>query len=227
MNFLRLCDFDILVNKKEESDQAVVVLHGFGASAQDLAPISQVFTEFSEYDWYFIDAPLEVPLGMGMMGKAWYPLDMEAIQQAIATNSFLDLYKDNTPDGFEDILSRLTPLMNELSTKYKNLALGGFSQGSIVSSHLMTRLEKNFSKLFLFSSAYVDQKNLEKGYQSKREMKIFQSHGEGDPVLPFAGALELKKFFLGKQYDLNFQSFTGGHEIPMPVLEQFKSFLEG
>ena len=222
---MRLCDFDILQNKHENNQKAVLVLHGFGASASDLAPIGQAFEDFKAYDWYFVDAPLEVPLGMGMVGKAWYPLDMEAIQLAISQGKFLDLYRNNTPEGLPEILDKLQPLMNELSSHYESLALGGFSQGSIVSSHLINKTLATFNKLFLFSSAFVDQKSLEEDYNSQRELSIFQSHGQADPILPFAGALELKEFLTNKQYQPSFHSFSGGHETPYPVLEKFKDFL--
>jgi phospholipase/carboxylesterase len=61
--------------------------------------------------------------------------------------------------------------------------------------------------------------------KAAKSVPFYQSHGTRDPILPLKGAQLLEE----KLQALNFQGklhvFEGGHEIPMKVINEVKSFL--
>jgi phospholipase/carboxylesterase len=56
-------------------------------------------------------------------------------------------------------------------------------------------------------------------------LKVFQSHGRGDPILPYAASEDLAGIFRKHEYELEFVHFPGGHEIPLNVMTALKKFL--
>jgi phospholipase/carboxylesterase len=56
-------------------------------------------------------------------------------------------------------------------------------------------------------------------------MRVVQSHGRQDPLLPYSGAETLRDLLLDAGVDLQFVPFDGQHEIPLPVLLAFRDLL--
>jgi len=52
------------------------------------------------------------------------------------------------------------------------------------------------------------------------------SHGQSDPLLPFRIAEDLRDQLRAASADLTWVPFAGGHEIPWPVLERLRTFLD-
>ena len=226
MNFTRIENFDLLSKPGKSTDKALIILHGFGASAADLAPLSGVFPEFHDYTWYFIEGPVQVPLGMGVMGKAWFPLDMEAMQRALMAGNSEYYFKNTPPPGMAEMVTKLIPLVENIAKNHHEIILGGFSQGSMIASHLYPFVQKQVQKLLLLSSTLADVETLSKNYKDADPVAVYQSHGASDPVLSIKGAMALKEFYEERNIDHKFHQFSGAHEIPIQVLEDAKSFLK-
>ncbi|MBL7688273.1 MAG: hypothetical protein JNJ49_09570 [Bdellovibrionaceae bacterium] len=58
-------------------------------------------------------------------------------------------------------------------------------------------------------------------------IRFLQSHGTLDFVLPFALAERLERVLVDAGLDGMLLPFRGGHEIPMPVLREWQSWLNG
>ena len=56
-------------------------------------------------------------------------------------------------------------------------------------------------------------------------MKVYQSHGTSDPILPYQLGTMLKDFLQRNEVDLKFTSFGDGHTIPPHVISEFSTFL--
>jgi len=54
---------------------------------------------------------------------------------------------------------------------------------------------------------------------------VFQSHGRGDPLLPFERAVELRDLLREAGLQVRFEEFGGGHEIPQSVLDALGAFI--
>lgn len=224
MRVTRINDFDILF-QEGSTDKSVVVLHGYGASFQDLAPLYQYLDPKDEYNWYFVDGPLKVDIGMGMRGSAWFPIDMMGLQQAQLEGRIEDFFTHSKPDGIEDMTTRLIHLVKEIKKNSSNIYLGGFSQGSMMSLSMALEEPELVERLFLLSSTLFDEDYIANHFKSIRHIPIFQSHGVGDPVLPFFLCEKLKTY-LEKVDEYEFHPFQGGHEIPMPIIQKLQKFLE-
>ena len=78
----------------------------------------------------------------------------------------------------------------------------------------------------LFSSTLLEQKLWREALKKHTGLKVMQSHGRQDPVLPFSLAEKLKGIMEESGMTVNFVPFDGGHEIPMPALQAYVDLLE-
>ena len=56
-------------------------------------------------------------------------------------------------------------------------------------------------------------------------LKVFMSHGQQDPLLPFGASERLRDLLGGAGASVEFVPFRGQHEIPMPVVSKLRAFL--
>ncbi len=201
------------------------MMHGYGANWEDLFPLHSYLSPESDWNWYFPNAPLEVPLGIMMSGRAWFPIDMEALNEAMMSGSHRDFRKLSS-DDFNLMLQRLEPIYNQILDEHKDVYIGGFSQGAMIASHLGFRLKRKLKGMILFSSNLIDEENLKKVISKYPETAYFQSHGTQDPLLGFSGAKALNELLSSQGHHGEFLEFRGEHSIPMEVISAAKSFLQ-
>ena len=206
--------------ENQSADTAVIFLHGYGASMNDLLPLWELWHR-PNFSWFFPNGVLSLPMGF-YEGRAWFPIDMEKLQDAIQRGAHREM-ADSIPENFDETLKQLESYIGELKTRYKKIILGGFSQGAMCSSHLAIRSGIALDGLVLLSGNLVAQSHFP---PHARSIPFYQSHGQQDPVLSVQGAkaLEAKLHALGFQGKLH--TFQGGHEIPMSVINEVKNYLE-
>ena len=61
------------VKKETGSEHQIVLLHGYGANANDLAGIVDFLPQLKA-QWFFVQAPFSLDIGFGMTGYAWFNL---------------------------------------------------------------------------------------------------------------------------------------------------------
>lgn len=204
--------------KNENAKNAVIIFHGYGASMHDLFPLIEMWNK-PQTDFYFPNGIL--PLEMGHYGgRAWFPIDMQKLQLAMMRGEHRNMDNDK-PEGADEVLEKLEMFATEVSKNYEKLIIGGFSQGAMCSSHLMMRLE-NLSGVILLSGNLVYQE----GLQKKGDTPFYQSHGYEDPILGYEGAKRLTQKLNELGYKGSLDSFEGGHEIPMKVVNNVSKFLD-
>lgn len=220
----RIADLDVIVKRTGSEGPAVVILHGYGADMNDLAPLSDVLPEPSTGTWYFPNAPLEVPIGPSMMGRAWFPIDMAALEEAMMTGSHRD-FSSVIPEGFLKAQEQVCKFLKALDRKPEDIILGGFSQGAMISCDVALHMESNLRGLALLSGNMVAKERWEKIVANRTGLKVFQSHGQQDQVLGFDSADNLSKMLIAAQANVQFVPFQGGHEIPNSVMQELARFL--
>lgn len=210
---------DSLCIENQNPDTAVVFLHGYGANMQDLFPLWEMWDNGS-YNWYFPNGVLPLPMGH-YEGRAWFSIDMEALDRAMRTGEFRDMGK-TTPPELAMTLKMQENFLGELAQKHKKIILGGFSQGAMCASHLALNTANKIDGLVLLSGNLLAEDLFPK---AAKGIPFYQAHGTRDPILPLKGAQLLES----KLKSLNFQGhlsvFEGGHEIPMKVIQEVKGFL--
>ncbi|MGF1466742.1 MAG: alpha/beta hydrolase [Sandaracinaceae bacterium] len=205
----------------------ICLLHGFGASGEDLVPLHRVFRVAPDVRWVFPAAPLELPPMMpGMESRAWWMIDMAAVEQAMRTGRHRDLAGE-VPEGLAEARRLLLETLEAMDDVLhpSRLVLGGFSQGAMLSLDVALHTERALAGLVQLSGTLVAKDLWAPRVESRAGLPVFQSHGQLDPLLPFAGAEMLRDLLAAGGLDVEFTPFRGAHEIPPPVLEGLAGFL--
>ena len=213
-----------LNKSNSNSKKAVFLMHGYGASMYDLFDLYSVINFSENCDWYFPNGPLGLGPQFGNLAAAWFPVNMEELQRAMemgVSRSFEDKYSDE----FQKSLMLLETFVLNISKNYDSIAIGGFSQGAMLSSHLANRVGDKIKELILFSGNLIGKDQLISSLKESPNYKVFQSHGMQDPVLGFDGAVKLKELLENNNKEVLFESFKGVHEIPMQVIHSINHFL--
>jgi phospholipase/carboxylesterase len=202
---------------------AVVLLHGFGAPGTDLVDLGRVLPAPEGTRFVFPEAPLELDLGFGLMdSRAWWMIDVERIQRAMMSGQLRDLTRE-VPDGLaaarEKLIACLDALETTLSVRGERMVLGGFSQGAMLSADVTLRTDRPIAGLALMSGTLLAEDEWLPLMPRRKGLKVFQSHGQMDPLLPFGIAVRLRDAMVAAGLDVDFVPFPGAHEIPRPALE--------
>ena len=202
-----------------DAETAIVFLHGYGANMQDLFPLWEMWDNGS-YNWYFPNGILPLPMGY-YEGRAWFSIDMEALDRAIRTGEFRNM-ANSIPPEFDLTLKQLELYVRDLSKKHKKIVLGGFSQGAMCVSHLALIPDLPIAGLVLLSGNLLAEERYPK---TAKGVPLYQSHGIKDPILPLKGAQLLEEKLKALNFQGHLDVFDGGHEIPMKVIQGVKTFL--
>lgn len=198
--------------------KALVLFHGYGASMNDLAPLHNNLN--LEFDYYFPQGIIEIPLGPYVSGYAWFEIDMMELEKKMRQGLHRNFY-DIKPNGFDEALSKMETFLNALREKYDEIVIGGFSQGAMCSLHLAFKMKLNYLILLSGNPVWMSGLKIE-----NHTLSFFQSHGKLDPVLSYDSALDLYKKLKTYENKGSFISFNGAHEIPLAVINELKSFLK-
>jgi phospholipase/carboxylesterase len=197
----------------------VVLLHGFGAPGDDLVGLADYIDAPEGTRWVFPPAPLQPPQLAG--GRAWWMLDLERLERAIATGHPRDL-TDEDPVGLPDARKHVTAIVQSLGAP---LVLGGFSQGAMLACDVALHLPKPPAKLVLLSGAPIGLARWKPLLPRLAGVPVFQSHGRRDALLSYTGAERLRDELVAAGAQVEWVPFDGGHEIPPDVLDKLGAFL--
>lgn len=204
----------------------VILCHGYGAPGDDLASLTPHLIEWIGRDsadlrFIYPEAPHDLS-EMGMPeGRAWWPLNMMALQELMQTNRFDELH-DRVPPGIDEARAALqetvATVLAELpeDTPY---VLGGFSQGAMLTMDLALRGEMRPPSLLVqFSGTLVCESQWKENLDRLSETHVLQSHGRIDPILPFSSAEALRDLLQEAEVSMEFMAFQGPHTIETDTL---------
>jgi phospholipase/carboxylesterase len=203
------------------SGPVVVLLHGFGAPGTDLVPLWRVLDVPSDVRFVFPAAPLDLgAMGWGGDSRAWWMIDMAALELAMTTGRMRDLSKD-VPPGLPEaralVLEMLEALDRELAPS--QLVLGGFSQGAMLAMDTALHTDRALAGLVLMSGTLLCEDVWQARLPSRAGLKVVQSHGSMDQLLSIQAAERLRDLMIAAGLEVSWVGFRGGHEIPHRVLE--------
>ena len=216
---------DVLTLIRPSVRRTVMLLHGFGADMNDLAPLHSYLDPHGQWNWIFVNAPLEVPIGPHMTGRAWFPIRMADIEAAAMRGEVVNL-ADTLPSGMLDAAARIKSLIKALHINENDLVLGGFSQGAMMSCEVGLTLDDDLKGMVLLSGTLIHRKAWIEAAPLRKSVPFIQSHGRSDPILGFAYADDLFNILSAAGLKGEFLPFQGAHEIPLPVIKRVASFLE-
>jgi phospholipase/carboxylesterase len=208
----------------------LVLLHGFGAPGTDLVPLYRVLDVPPEVRFVFPAAPLVLDprAPEELAPRAWWPLDMARLQQAMAQGRAAELVREKPPElehARELVNGMLDALETELGAPLERVVLGGFSQGAMLACDVGLRTQRSPAGLVLLSGAPMTAPEWRALAPARKGLPVLMSHGRADPVLPFAGGEYLRDLLREGGLDVDFIEWNGGHGVPNGVLDRLGPFL--
>lgn len=150
--------------KLEEAKSAMILVHGRGASAQDILSLS---------------SPLNFP-GMAYLapqaeGFIWYP------------NRLIAPVESNEP-YLSAAITKIDGLVKRIESSgipVEKIFIGGFSQGASLSSEYVIRNPRPYGGLLIFSGGYIWQNgNPREASGNLNGMPVFNGCSNVDPFIP-------------------------------------------
>ena len=192
----------------------VIFLHGFGANGQDLINIGDEWAQDLP-DTVFLspDAPFPCELAFGMPNSfQWFSLQSrdphDMLRGAEQAKPILNNYIDNA--------------LKEYDLKDKNLALVGFSQGTMMSLHTAPRRTNKIAGVLGYSGLLLG--NVA---ESKHNLPVHLIHGEGDDVVPVTAYHHAREELVRAGFEVSGHTTPGlGHGIDSKGLQSGLTFLK-
>ncbi len=210
---------------RPRATKTVIMLHGFGADMNDLAPLHTYLDPDGHFNWIFPQGILTVPIGPHATGRAWFPIRMADIEAAAMRGEVVD-FAEVFPEGMAEAERRIKSLISYLRLKSSDLILGGFSQGAMMTCQVALTLPDDIMGMILFSGNCVNIKTWEAAAPRHKAIPYIQSHGMEDPILGFKHAERLHSLLSESGLKGQFLPFKGFHEIPLPVIRETARFLK-
>lgn len=200
----------------------VILFHGYGADASDLRPLADVIPTQKTFNYVFPEGPFEIPLGPHWIGRAWWNINMERLQ-----NPQVDYdISVERPQELDQTRKWVRQMIEDLKIPMNQIILGGFSQGGMcaVDQYLATDLQPK--GLILMSTALINKAEWRQLSSKKSPVPYFLSHGQNDPVLKIKFSDQLQSLLGEMKCSAERAIFNGVHEIPMPILQKLGAWLD-
>ncbi len=217
----RVGGLDILEKPGDPNRGTIVLLHGFGADAYDLAPLCEAHEGPT---WIFPQGPLEISFSPGHTGRAWFPVNIALLTRAVQERRLDDIFKA-FPPKLNEARDRVDALLDDLNIPRSRIILGGFSQGAILAVETALHSPLRCGGLVIFSGTLINETNWRRLAPIHAGTPFFQSHGSHDPLLPLPNAQALTQLLQEGGLTGELHTFNGGHDIPSVILKQLTSFL--
>jgi phospholipase/carboxylesterase len=198
----------------------LVLCHGFGAPGTDLVGLGPELARVdrrlgSTLPMVFPEAPIDLgPMYMG--GRAWWHIDVGRFAEARSPEDILALAAKE-PEGLKaarrKLMKTLEVLMQQTGLPMGRIVLGGFSQGSMLATDVALRAEEAPAALCVYSGALIAKDAWAARAPHRKGLKVLQTHGRQDPILPFMIGEALRDLLTEAGLDVNFTAFNGPHTI--------------
>lgn len=201
----------------ERGGTAVVLLHGFGASGDDLVSLARALVQ--PRTRYVVPAGL---LSLPNGGRAWWPLkqriDYDAEQELPVAPAALESARAAVLGVLRTVRERYAP---------ETLLLAGFSQGAMLALDAALQPASGVQRVAVLSGALTTATARDLASSPSPRPRVFVSHGRKDRILRFAGAEHAVERLQSAGLPVAFHPFAGGHEISEDVVNALREFLFG
>lgn len=153
---------------------AVVLLHGYGADGADLIGLAEPVANYLP-DTLFVAPDAPEICAVNPAGRQWFPIPwIDGASEEAAERSMRA--------SLADLDTFLDRLMTAEGLRPSDVALLGFSQGTMMALHLAPRRPEAFAAVVGFSGRLLQPEMLADELQVR--MPILLAHGDADEVVP-------------------------------------------
>jgi len=188
---------------KEKPKQIIVLCHGYGGDGKDISVLAINWQRFLP-DAIFLcpNGPEICSLNPG--GFQWFDLSSEndeyILEKSILAEKKLNIF--------------LNQVLDDFNLNSKNLALVGFSQGTMISIQAAIKRKDEINCLIGYSGKIINKNYLSNNIVSKP--KIFLMHGANDTVVTPMHFLEAKECLVNNGLKVKTKMFQNcEHSIPV------------
>jgi phospholipase/carboxylesterase len=201
----------------------VFLCHGFGAPGSDLVSLAAEMRHrqpaLSSAMFVFPEGPLALDGGGG--ARAWWNIDMMRLHGLMRQNNVDAMFEE--PDGLSSARKKFQSCVDAVLTQTKlsmrSVIVGGFSQGAMLTTDWTLRSDEPPKALAILSGTLLTSSAWALHAKKRTGLRVVQSHGRSDPVLPFSRAEKLHTLLADAGCAVRWVPFDGGHGISEDVVD--------
>jgi phospholipase/carboxylesterase len=190
---------------------ALVLMHGRGADADDLEPLLDLLDPARRLLGVFPRGPLTVPPG----GRHWYVVRQVGFPDPA---TFLPT--------FDELTAHLDELLAERGLSWEDTALGGFSQGAVMSYALaLADARPRPAAILAFSGFIPSVDGFDLALAERGGLPVSISHGTLDPVIGVGFGRDARERLSAAGLAVRYREDPVGHTIAPGALAQARDVL--
>lgn len=196
-----------------KATKLVVFLHGYGSNGDDLIGLAPYWAKLLP-EAAFISPNAPFPCEMAPFGYQWFSLESRDPQSKLA--------------GVRAAAPLLDAFLDQQLTRFglteKDLALVGFSQGTMMSLHVAPRRPSALAGVVGYSGALIGAQML--GEEMRAKPPVLLVHGMADQVVPFDAMAQAASGLKAQGIDVVTEARPGlPHSIDEVGLQKGGAFL--
>ncbi len=199
---------------ENEKSPLLILLHGFGADANDLFGLAPFLDE------RFFIASVQAPFALPFGGRAWFELYFEGGQVS-------GFNAEQFGQSLEMLLGFIDELVAQHDLDAERVFIGGFSQGSMIGITSVFNAPEKFAGAVLMSGRAADEMIVKENTEKLKDFPVFVTHGVYDPVIPIDNGRESKEVLSLLSVDLTYKEYEMAHEISQASLQDVSHWLSG
>lgn len=176
--------------------QMIIFVHGYGADGNDLIGLANYF-QSTLPEAIFLSPHAPEACSMNPSGYQWF--DLTSTDPAVLWSKIL-VAADHLNEFIDSKLL-------EYNIAEENLALIGFSQGTMMSLHVSLRRKNTMAAVLGYSGRLIGADLLKDDLISKPS--IYLIHGDQDPMVPYQESLTAEKVL--KEYSIEIKTHISEH----------------
>ena len=190
-------------NNKENIDNAIILLHGYGGDGQDISILTLGWKRFLK-NTVFLCPDAKEHCVVNPAGYQWFDLSNEDPKYILEESKKAEII----------LLKFIGEVKKEYNLKNSKIILSGFSQGCMMSINLGLISSENYNCIVGFSGKIIDKIDLEKRKISNTKMLLM--HGDADEIVSPSSLLEAKDFLIRNSVEVKTNMIKNcSHHIPV------------
>lgn len=187
----------------------VILIHGRGADANDLADLAPLLDTPSGVRFVFPNAPKPFETYPGMtLGWTWFDGWPPRLESVVASRKVLLRFLDEITDRYPTT----------------GLIVSGFSQGGMMAFEAALRTERKVSGIVSMSGGLYEQDLPD--LRSRAGLPVLIAHGTEDEVVGVQYARRARLVLEGAGLDVEYHELPMGHQVVMEEIAAVKSFIQ-
>ena len=168
---------------KNKPKQIIILCHGYGGGGQDISVLANSWRRFLP-DAVFLCPNAPEVCTVHPLGYQWFDMTIEndetILEKSLVAEKKLNTFLDQVLDDFQLDIT--------------NLALVGFSQGTMMVIQTALKKKEQINCLVAYSGKIINKQHLSNNIVSRP--KIFLMHGDKDTIVSPSYLLESKEFLV-------------------------------